>query len=122
MPVVPDSTATAYATPAELTGWTGKANPADADRLLLRASEIVDAHVTTAFDVDDDTAMPTDALVIAVLRDAVCAQVEHWMTTGEVNDIDGMAGQDVSVSGLSVTRPARLAPRARQQLALYDLL
>lgn len=112
----------AHATVADLEAWTGKDAPAEAERLLRRASEIIDWATTSAYDADEVTSIAIDLDASVALRDATCAQVEHWIIAGEANDIDGMAGQEVSVNGLSVTRPSRLAPRARQQLALFGLL
>lgn len=128
MPIIPiplPSQLTAHATLADLTEWLGATPPANGERLLRRASELVDAHTTTEYDTDDVTGLATDSEecgYLAALRDATCAQVEQWILAGEHNDIDGMAGQDVSVGGLSVTRPRRLAPRAATILRNADLL
>ncbi len=111
-----------HATVADLTTWTGGAAPVGAERLIRRATELVDAHTTTDYAMNETTGVPTDVVIAIALRDAVCAQVEQWILTGEVNDIDGMDGQAVSVGGLSVTRPRRIAPRAATILRNADLL
>lgn len=121
MPIVDPDTMLAHATVADVAAWTGK-DATGTERLIRRASELIDAATTTAYEVDSTTGLAVDEGYAVALRDAVCAQVEHWLLTGESNDIDGMAGEKVAVSDLSVTRPNRLAPRARQQLALAGLL
>lgn len=124
IPIPPDQLA-AHSTLADLAEWLGTEAPAGAERLLRRASELVDAHTTTCYATDEETGLATDEEecgYLAALRDATCAQVEQWILAGEHNDIDGMAGQDVSTMGLSVTRPRRLAPRAATILRSVDLL
>lgn len=103
-----------YATSAELNTWTGT-TVADADRLLARASELLDSVIRASFTVNGN-GIPTDADVAAALRDAACAQVEQWLEVGEANDIDGLAGTDVSTSGFSGRRAPSLAPRAARIL------
>jgi len=73
----------AYATLADLQGYLGAPPDSGDDRLLQRASETVDvALIASVYDVDGG-GNPTDATVIAALRDAVCAQVESWKATGD---------------------------------------
>lgn len=97
--------------------------PEDFDRLLERASELIDDYLRTAvYDVDDDGA-PTDDDVIAALRDATCAQVEFWLAGDEEDDILGPV-QGFSLGGMQVqygagptrTLPYYLAPRAARLL------
>lgn len=102
----------AYATSAELETWTGESAPANAAWLLARASELVDSIVTAPFAIDDETKLPTDAIMVAVLRDATCAQVKFWDEVGYEHDIDGLAGTNVSIGGLSSIRPPKHAPQA----------
>lgn len=119
----------AYATSGELATYTGAAAPADATRLLARASELVDDHIVTAvYDVNTSGA-PTDAKVIAALRDATCAQVESWLTADEEDDILGPT-QGVSIGGMQEqygagqnrATPMYLAPRAARHLRKAGLL
>lgn len=118
-----------YATSGELATYTGAAAPADATRLLTRASELVDDHIVTAvYDVDSND-VPTDTKVIAALRDATCAQVEHWLTGDEEDDILGPT-QGVSIGGMQEqygagqnrATPMYLAPRAARHLRKAGLL
>ncbi|MCL4473559.1 MAG: hypothetical protein M1455_06420 [Actinobacteria bacterium] len=110
----------AYATSAEYTTFSGQVAPADVDRLLDRATELIDNTVTSIFDIDATDGLPTGTLVVqginvtvaSVMRDACCAQVEFWAEVGEENDIDGLAGSQVSVLGYSGRRPPKLSPRA----------
>lgn len=113
----------AYATEAELTAWlpTGTV-VTDADRLLQRASELIDATVTAPFAVDSITDLPTDTDVAAAMRDATCAVVEQWLEVGEENDVDGLAGEQISVTGFSGKRAPKIAPRAFRILQNAGLL
>lgn len=114
--------AAAYATTAELADWLGSSAPADAERLLLRASETLDSLVTAAFAVDPVTTLPTDADTAAALRDACCAVVEFWAEVGEPNDIDGLAGTPVSTGGYSGRRAPANSVRAIRILRQAGLL
>ncbi|WP_228974950.1 hypothetical protein [Streptomyces sp. DH12] len=103
-----------YATTAELEAYTGQPAPDNAERLLARASRLVDrAMVAAIYDVDA-SGYPSDPDVREGFRDAVCAQVEVW-TDRETAEADGSnpaAGPWTSVSagGLSFSRPAEAVP------------
>ncbi|MFE6689637.1 hypothetical protein ACFVFQ_24555 [Streptomyces sp. NPDC057743] len=113
-----------YATPEQLAAYLGEPAPDGAERLLTRASEDVDSALLTAVYAVDEDGDPLDARVRAALADAVCAQVEHWLATGD----DGTGGGiwdsvsigPVSLSGRSGQQPAasgvELAPRAGRAL------
>lgn len=111
----------AYATAEDLAAWLGKDAPAGADRLLTRASALLDGVAYVSFAVDE-SGLPSDAGVAATLRDAACAQVEFWIEVGEEHDVDGGAGSLVSVGGLSLQRPTRLADRALDALRTGGLM
>lgn len=115
---------TAYATSEELATFLGSVPaPEDQERLLTRASELIDDYLRTALYAVDDDGLPTDPAVTAALRDAACAQVEFWLAGDEEDDILGPV-QSVSLSGLSMemgaaqyrTAPMALAPRAARIL------
>lgn len=113
----------AHATVTQLEAWTGQPAPAQAARLLQRASDLVDSRITVAYAVDDDGAA-TDAGVLAALADAVCAQVEAWTQGGsEEDDIHGPPAK-TQVGPLSVEESwmDRLAPRASDRLRRAGLL
>jgi hypothetical protein len=112
----------AYATAADLAEWLGTEAPADAERLLRRASELLDATVYGAYAVDSLTGLPADPDAAAALRDAACAQVEFWVEVGEAHDIDGGARSQVSIGGLSLQRPGRIADRALDLLRSAGLM
>jgi hypothetical protein len=115
--------ATVWASTTDLANWLQAAPPTDADRLLARAAELVNSRVVAPYLMDDQE-LPTEARVIAALRDACCAQVEQWISVGEDNDVDGY-DDDTSVSAGSVgvnRRPLKLAPRARAILREAGLL
>lgn len=113
--------AVAYAARADLASWLGADAPAQAERMLERATELIDQYVTAPFDVDSTTTLPTDTTVAAALRDAVCAQVEYWLVgVGEESDIVGQRGT-VTVAGFSGAAPVRVAPRAKTILHTANL-
>jgi len=120
-----------YATPEQLTAWTGQPAPADAERLLARASEDIDDALLTACYAVNSAGMPTDPVVVSALADAVCAQVEYQLATGD--DGTGAAGKWGSVSIGPVSLGDRrdnpqaaadvdLAPRAHRALTRAGLL
>ncbi|MGD3112629.1 hypothetical protein, partial [Streptomyces sp. YGL11-2] len=114
-----------YATPEQLAAYLGEPAPDGAERLLTRASEDVDSALLTAVYAVDEDGDALDARVRAALADAVCAQVEHWLATGD--DGTGAGGiwdsvsiGPVSLSGRSGQPPGaggvELAPRAARAL------
>ncbi|MGW5673940.1 hypothetical protein ACWEV4_02410 [Streptomyces sp. NPDC003860] len=120
-----------YATPEQLAAWTGAPAPADAERLLARASEDVSDALLTAVYETSSVGMPTDPSVVQALADATCAQVEWQLASGD--DGTGAAGQwdsvsigPVSLSGRQPGPPAAsdiaLAPRAHRALRRAGLL
>lgn len=118
-----------YATSGELATYLGTTAPADATRLLARASELVDDHIITATYPVNTSGMPTDTVHIGALRDAVCAQVEYWLAGDEEDDVLGPT-QGVSLGGMQVqygagenrATPMYLAPRAARALRRGGLL
>lgn len=112
----------AYATTADLSAWVSVDAdiPADADRMLARASTLVDQYVRSSYAVDD-AGTATDADVAAALRDATCAVVEGWLEAGEENDLDGLAGTQMGVPGYSGSRAVELPPRAYRLLSQAGL-
>ena len=120
-----------YATPEQLTAWTGRPAPPGADRLRARASEDIDDALLTAVYYTDATGMPTCPIILQALADATCAQVEYQQATGD--DGTGAAGRWGSVSigpvSLSDRRDSTegagavdLAPRAHRALRRAGLL
>lgn len=93
-----------YATIADLAAapWMVDPVPANADRLLARASQLVRGATRTAlYDVDAD-GMPTDADVLAGFRDATCAQVSAWVAAGIVDPNAVLAGSAGVVASKSL--------------------
>lgn len=119
-----------YATPDQLAAYTGAPAPADAVRLLTRASEDIDDALSCALYDTDAQGMPTDPEVIQALADATCAVVEYRTATQD--DGTGAAGQWDSVSIGPVSLSGRrgegapdglpLAPRAERTLRRAGLL
>ncbi|MER7697036.1 hypothetical protein [Streptomyces sp. NPDC096095] len=119
-----------YATPEQLADATGRPAPADAVRLLTRASEDVDDALRTAIYDTDATGMPTDPDVLDALAAATCAQVEYVAAQG--GDDTGAAGQWDSVSigpvamsgrkGGPVGSAVDIGPRALRTLTRAGLL
>ena len=124
-----------YATTSDLSEFVGVAEgelPPDTDRLLKRASTLIDTIPTLiAFDIDDTTGIPTDGDVADAMKEAVCAQVEFWFeigggaqdpnTVGEAHDILRLVGDqkigDAGIPGLKV-----IAPRAADILRSVGML
>lgn len=116
-----------YATASDLEDYLRADPPADADRLLERASELLDAEVLRGawYDIDATTLMPTNAQVITAFRQAVCAQVEFWGEVGEQNDTSGPI-QGVSIGSVQIqygagdnrVSPAFVAPRVIRALTV----
>ncbi|WP_405561914.1 hypothetical protein [Streptomyces sp. NBC_01180] len=120
-----------YATPEQYTAWTGQQAPADADRLLARASEDCDDALLSAVYAVDARGMPTDPAVITALAEAVCAQVEYRQATGDdgtgaADQWDSVSIGPVAMSGHRATPHAAggvdLGPRAGRALARAGLL
>ncbi|APD18761.1 hypothetical protein SEA_RALEIGH_9 [Streptomyces phage Raleigh] len=120
-----------YATPEQLAAWTGTPAPPSAERLLARASEDIDDALLTAVYGTDDLGMPTDPAIVSALADAVCAQCEYQLATGD--DGTGAAGRwdavsigPVSLSGRkggpATAGDVDLAPRAHRALTRAGLL
>lgn len=120
-----------YATPEQLAEQTGQPAPADAARLLRRASEDVDDALKTAVYRTDAAGMPTEPAIVAALAAATVAQVEY--VTEQGGDDTGAAGQWDSVSigpvamsgrrsGPSTPTDVDLGPRAHRALSRAGLL
>lgn len=114
----------AYATTTELQEYLGGASlPSDANRLLERASDLVDYATFGKLD-------PTDTEQMDVAKKATCAQVEYWMSVGENIDVSGSSYNSISIGTYSATfsnsssskstgnQELAMAPRARRILFL----
>lgn len=114
---------TSYATSGQLATYLGTTAPADAVRLLARASELIaDTTITAIYDTDA-SGVATDSNVLAAFRDATCAQVEYWLAGDEEDDILGpmqgvsAGGQQLQYgAGTNRATPMYLAPRAARHL------
>ncbi|MCA1195129.1 hypothetical protein [Saccharopolyspora sp. 6V] len=80
-----------YATPEDLTAYAGTA-PADAVRLLARASEDVDHLLILARYTVDSEGYPTDPAVRDALKRATCAVVQWWDETGDTTGAASVHG------------------------------
>jgi len=97
--------------------------PSDAERQLLRASELVRHYALGRI----DTSNPTHA---EAAKSATCAQVEAWVNDGEDRDISravsgytiGRVSMQFAEGGENGRLVSRLAPRARQELLQAGLL
>lgn len=99
-----------YATADELREYISPTTtlPADIDRLLQRASELMDFKT-----FGKASSNPSAA------KEATCAQVEYWLQLDESNDIIGLVKLD------NLTKESRLpilAPRAYRLLLNAGLL
>jgi len=113
----------AYATTAQLADFLGVTEPelpADAERLLERASEVVDAQVRAPYDVDDD-GLPSDPDIAAAFAAATCAQVEAWNAHGgDTSAVKGGQIQSFTSGKLSVTYAQAAAGPSSSAAALAD--
>ena len=122
---VPSASAATLAGVADYMGIAVGTLPADTQRMIYRAQELIDYVTMKRCDVDDTDQME------AVNR-AVCAQVEYWIESGEGVEFEGgirsktigrtsityvVGGGGGSIGGQPV-----LAPRARRALFLQGLL
>ena len=111
-----------HATTVQLAAYLGTSAPADATRLLARASELFDYYTHSMYDTDSGTGLATDTDLATALANATCAVVEAWIEVGEHNDLDGLASMQVSVGGHSGYRAPPMPPRAHRYLANAGLL
>jgi hypothetical protein len=102
-----------YATPAELEAFTGETAPANAARLLARASRLVDRRMRAALYAVDASGYPADSDIRAGFRDATCVQVEAWVkreTAAGGDDPAAGPWTTVGAGGLNFSRPAESVP------------
>jgi hypothetical protein len=94
-----------YATPEQLSAYTGRPAPDDADNLLTRASQFLDTEVlkSCVYDVGTD-GMPTAPDVAAGFAQAVCAQVAWWDEIGDSTGAAGAGWGAVTLGPLSLSR------------------
>lgn len=121
-----------YATAADLAALLGTAAPANADRLLDRASRVIGQATVTATYAAGTDGLPTDADVLAAMRDATCEQAAWWIASGEDEGMGTAAAySSVSIGSVSLTRAqsggsaasgAALAPQAYAVLSLAGLV
>lgn len=104
----------AYATPDDFQAYMGATVviPDDTQRLLERASELVDSCMLHTPDVTTHA---------ATLRQACCMQVELWLHTTESHAITGASGMQ-KIGDLEFRAPNQLAPRAQRVLLRAGLL
>jgi len=92
-----------YATVADLHNWLDADEPVDSLRLIRHAQRLVDSAITSAMYKQDANGNPTDAGVLAALRDATCAQVEDWIINGdETSSLDKLGS--LNMDGVAFTR------------------
>lgn len=111
-----------HATLPELETYLGEAPPASGERLLQRATELIDTHVFGYYEIDPVTELPTETKVIEALRDATCAQVEYWLATGDEKEATARFKHPGIGSLNLVTTGVRVAPRAQDALRRAGLL
>jgi hypothetical protein len=109
-----------HATKEELQEWMGSEAPQNAERLLQRASNLIDSVVVAPYAKRADGTI-IDVNVSNALRDAVSAQVEWWLQTGDVTEASARFAS--SGKGISVKSTGRrLAPQAEDVLFTGGLL
>ncbi|MFE0132394.1 hypothetical protein ACFWY6_12600 [Streptomyces sp. NPDC059037] len=95
-----------YATSAQYETYTGQTAPADITARLGRASRFLDSEVFRLcwYEADVD-GYPTNPFVMTAFADAVCAQVQWWVESG---DELGTAGQwgSVKIGSVALSGPS----------------
>jgi hypothetical protein len=122
-----------YATADDMAAYTGTTAPADADALLAKASRMLDSSVFRLcwYQADSD-GLPTNDLVTAAFRDAVCAQAAWWDELGDSTGAMGAGWGSVQIGSVNLSRsvtnvsadasPARqIAPEVWDVLRSPDL-
>lgn len=94
----------------------------ECERVLERATELVDDLTGRALYEVDHEGKTVDENIAAALRMATCAVVEKWLEVGEENDIDGLDGDQISVPGFSGHRAPRSSNRVLRPLRRAGLL
>ncbi|MBA9003736.1 hypothetical protein [Thermomonospora cellulosilytica] len=93
-----------YATPADLGELLAPAPaPANAARLLARASRIIARETLCAVYDVDQAGLPTSQTLKDALRDATCEQVAYWLETGRDEGI-GTGYTSVGIGSVNLTR------------------
>lgn len=103
---------------ARTEAWSG----GEWERQLERASDIVDNLTGRANYRVDANGLAADPTLRKALSQATCAVIEMWLEVGEENDIDGLAGQQISVTGYSGARAPESTERIRRPLRRAGLL
>jgi hypothetical protein len=83
-----------YATPGDLTSWSGNPAPDNATGLLRSASSLVGRYTRAARYRTTTDGLPSDPPVAEAFRDATTAQAAFWATNG----IDPNAGSLAEMS------------------------
>lgn len=106
----------AHATVAEVLNYLDEVSNSDVtDRIILRASELVDERTLGNADA-------ADAEHIEAVKNAVCAQVEYWLHMDESVDVVGSTAKPSLGSFSMGGTVATLAPRAKRYLFNAGLL
>lgn len=94
-----------YATPADLADWLGQPAPDDAERLLARASRLLDNRLllTAVYPTTPD-GYPSDPQHAEALRDACCALAAWWLQHGDDGTGAGADYTSVTAGSISLTR------------------
>jgi hypothetical protein len=104
-----------FATAAEYESYTGQPAPANAARLLARASRLISQETKAALYDVDASGYPSDPDVRRAFRDATSAQVSVWAdrdaaAAGTSDDLASTPWTSVKAGELSFSRPS--APEA----------
>ncbi|MFH9823012.1 hypothetical protein [Streptomyces bobili] len=113
-----------FATPAEYEAFTGQPAPANADRLLARASRLVSAATKAAVYDTDPAGYPSDSDILEAFRDATCAQVGEWArrdtAAADGDDVAASPWTSVSAGSLSFLRQSAPATTSEDTLLVPE--
>ena len=97
-----------YATVTDYEAYPGATSPAPSgtDVRLRQASRMLERLVLRycCYTVDTTTGMPTNDVVIAAFRDAVCAQVVWWDQVGDPSGADAVGWGSVAIGSVQLSR------------------
>jgi len=111
-----------YATKINLAAFLGISEnqlPEDSERLLKRASEVIQQSTLSKIDLNKE-------VHVEIAQLATCAQVEYWINMSESSAISGSVSSfslgDLSMNMSESTNKGMLSPRAKSYLNSCGLL
>lgn len=111
-----------FAQAADVESFTGQPAPENTERLIRKASGMVQHAIRRATFDTTPSGLPSDPDVADALRDAVCAQVEYWdgsdvdPTKADTTPALSSTGLDGSSLGFDTATAAQVKAQAADSL------